>query len=172
MKNALELAKPEQDVQAVEHWKKEIDTYEELHELCRSVDVDNDGYISVEEFQDQIQNGRLGAHLSMLGLDVSDAAFFFNLVMSCITDEVTAGVRIADFVEGCMRMRGHATGIELQSLHRQTRLVFKGLLEFQQETRNRFRHLRQVIESLDRDDECFDQSDAAELESDMGKLVL
>merc|ERR1712217_973877 len=150
--NAMELAKPEQDIQAVEHWKKEIEAYEELCVLCKSIDADGSGYISVEEFQNQIRNGKLGAHLSMLGLDISDAAYFFDLVMSCVGDDGSEEVRIPDFVEGCMRMRGRATGIELQSLHQQTHLLFKSLLEFQQETANRFRQLRSVIQCLDTDE--------------------
>merc|ERR1712113_267862 len=78
------------------------------------------GFVSRDVFAEGIAKGRLRAYLSVLGLDIKDAEMFFGmLAIAGGRDEVS----IEAFVEGCMRMKGLATSLDLQTLTYRTQLI-------------------------------------------------
>lgn len=163
---AMELAKPDRDTLAVLQRKKEIEAYEELRSFCRLMDEDGTGTISVADFEKHLKSGRLGARLSILGLNVPDAAYFFDLLLHSANSEAQE-VSCTDFVEGCMRMRGMATGIDLQSVDRTTRLVSKSVRTLQKDMSEKFDHLAQAIHTV-----LCDTSDLPAEDTAGGKPVL
>jgi len=79
---AMDVAKPDKDTIAMEQRRKELDAYEELCALGRELEQDRSGYISVSRFESELRSGRLGARLALLGLNIADAEYFFDLLVS------------------------------------------------------------------------------------------
>merc|ERR1719401_1216082 len=70
---------------------------------------------------------RFRSLIAVLGLDIRDAhAFFGMLLESSDTNEV----EINAFIEGCLRMKGTATGIDLHTMIKELRMVKKQQEEF------------------------------------------
>eukprot|EP00418_Pyrodinium_bahamense_P017772 CAMPEP_0179106120 /NCGR_PEP_ID=MMETSP0796-20121207/49319_1 /TAXON_ID=73915 /ORGANISM="Pyrodinium bahamense, Strain pbaha01" /LENGTH=722 /DNA_ID=CAMNT_0020804127 /DNA_START=40 /DNA_END=2208 /DNA_ORIENTATION=- len=113
VENALKLAKPDRETMALEHRKKEMSEAQELRDLCNSMDIDNSGTIDPEEFCANFRSGKLRAHLQVLGLHIKDAEMFFEILLG---DNSAREVSIDEFVAGCMRLRGTATGLDLESV--------------------------------------------------------
>jgi len=131
--NAMELARPDADTLAYEHRKKEFEAYEELQQLSESVTDQESGLISPERFAYELKFGRLGARLAVLGIAVSDADNFLELLSFTMESAQGCGIRPADFVEGCMRLRGQATGINIQGIQQETRKIGKYLQQLRAE---------------------------------------
>lgn len=122
VENAMKLAQPDRDAIALEHRKEQITTAEELRQVFEGFGGRKPGVLTKQEFTEQMRRGKLIAHLSTLGLDVRDATLFFG-VLAASSD--TQEVDINAFVDGCMRLRGSATSIDMQGLVFQTRLIHK-----------------------------------------------
>merc|ERR1719323_2198684 len=95
---------------------------EQLKVLVREMDEDRSGSISKEEFRKYMEDTRFRSCLSTLGLDVRDAHSFFEMLMEQSGNQE---VGIDSFVEGAMRMRGSATGIDQHTLIMDMRLLRK-----------------------------------------------
>jgi len=141
---AIELAKPDRATLAVEHRRKEIEAYEELRTLCDSLDPGDTGRISLDDFADRLRSGPLGARLGILGLNVADTEHFFDLLLFA-THAESRDIDKGIFVEGCMRLRGQATGADLQWVVKQTEVIRKMLLSIQEETDKRFSTLSDCL---------------------------
>merc|ERR1712050_575589 len=92
--------------------------------LCRDMDVDKSGTISKKEFAERIKSGRFCHYLSLLGVTVKDAELFFMMLSRT---DFAESVEIDEFVDGCMRLRGAATNLDLQTVTMRTRLIHKKL---------------------------------------------
>jgi len=145
--NAMELARPDADTLAFEHRKKEFEAYEELQELCEHI-TDETGVISIEDFATELKFGRLGARLAVLGINVSDAEAFLDLIMFTMGTKPAVGIRPSDFVEGCMRLRGQATGINIQGIQQETRRILKSLHQLRSEQAAKGTQVAQTLKQL------------------------
>ncbi|CAE7656567.1 Scn8a, partial [Symbiodinium microadriaticum] len=79
--------------------------YKTFHEL----DTNGNGAVSWTEFQLALQDERMHAFLSTLELDMSDAKKIFHILAS----EQTNAIEESDFLLGCLRMRGGASGVDM-----------------------------------------------------------
>merc|ERR1711879_1141399 len=68
---------------------------------------------------------RFRSYLAVLGLDVRDAHAFFELLIADRNE-----VEIDAFIEGCMRMRGQATGIDQHTMICEVRALSKMQKEY------------------------------------------
>lgn len=75
---AMQLAKPDADTLANDQRKRELEAYEELHAVCRSLGSCDSGCITVQQLERHLGEGLLGARLAILGLHVTDAQRFFD----------------------------------------------------------------------------------------------
>merc|ERR1712151_249507 len=85
------------------------------------------GIIDAENFAEHINHGRLKAYLSVLGLDIKDAEIFFGMLQSASSN---GEVEVDSFVDGCMRLKGWATSIDMQSLVFETKVIHKTQRQF------------------------------------------
>merc|ERR1712190_418929 len=89
------------------------DDAEKLRVICAEMDDDNDRRICWDEFSRQIRTGKLRAYLSTLGLNIKDAESFFKILMTMGDGD---SVNIEAFIQGCLRMQGQATSLDIQTL--------------------------------------------------------
>merc|ERR1719401_1816297 len=83
--NAMKLCKLD-DLEALMESKKKINKdWEELLCIMNVIDTDCNGSLSVEEFLSAMDNERVVHALRCLGVDIKDAALFFQ-TMSHVTD--------------------------------------------------------------------------------------
>lgn len=129
VENAMKLAQPDPYTQALNDRKRDLQEAEELKEVCASsLDKNKSGKVSPEDFEKEIHHGRLRAHLRVLGLDIKEPRKFYSILRSASGSD---HVDIDSFVAGCMKLKGFATAIDLQSLMCETREVGKAQKEFQ-----------------------------------------
>jgi len=127
VQRAMKLAQPDRETMAIQIRNEEMAAFEEMRRIMHEADVNVNGTISAKEFCEQVQYGKLGAQLAVVGLDVKDAHNFFNLILAMGTMEPghqnysrnikgDPEVPIDSFVEQCMRMRGTASSIDLHKM--------------------------------------------------------
>jgi hypothetical protein len=124
VENAMKLAQPDPYTAALEHRKQERQEADQLRSVCKHLDKSGNGHVSFEEFEEAIHRGKLRAHLRVLGLDIKDSRKFFELIKCASGNEVVAigksEVDMESFVMGCMKLKGTATSLDLQSLLAET----------------------------------------------------
>mmetsp|Transcript_68477 Transcript_68477/g.155144 ORF Transcript_68477/g.155144 Transcript_68477/m.155144 type:complete len:691 (-) Transcript_68477:135-2207(-) len=128
VENAMKLAQPDREAQALQQRKKDMAEADDLRKLCMEIDSDGSGGISLDEFCEAYdQNTKLRDHFQVLGLDISDAQMFFEILCAIHNED---HVDIDSFVACCMRLRGFATSIELQNLQLQSMAIYRNQKKF------------------------------------------
>jgi hypothetical protein len=129
VEHAIEIAKPDRDDIVLHKRQARMLEAAELTSLFAEADKDGTGKISTEEFAEQMEDpvSPLRVYFEADGIDVSDAALFFDLLQSCVEPNGTtcAEVDIKAFVLGLMKIRGGATSLDMQALVWQTQLIFR-----------------------------------------------
>lgn len=118
----MKLAQPDREAKATAEQVRVKSEAAELKTLVHSMDKDKSGTISVEEFKMHMADAQVLSYFSALGLDVRDAQLFFEMLRDFSDSKEIA---IDAFVEGCMRMKGQATGIDQQTVIMELRRVRK-----------------------------------------------
>merc|ERR1712039_856601 len=77
--------------------------------MFRAIDADGSGDISMEEFRAHIKDDKVQALLAMLELEPEDAWALFRLLDRDDSDHIDE----AEFIQGCLAMRGSARSIDL-----------------------------------------------------------
>lgn len=113
VENALKLAEPHYYDKANDHSRMVNEQAMALRDILTHFDVDLDGKISRREFAGMIKDTRVQKYMRYLGIEVPDVESFFNMVGG--VDE-SGQVKIDNFVESCMRLRGEAKSIQLNQL--------------------------------------------------------
>merc|ERR1712125_121703 len=116
----MKLAQPDHDALALQERKQQLKEKNELLRVCKEMDINQDGYLDKNEFARYLKHGKLGAYLSVLGLDIREAEVFLKVLTKAAAD---APIHIEDFVEGCLRMKGTATSLDMQALIFETKLI-------------------------------------------------
>lgn len=96
--------------------------------LYKVFDSDGSGGISLQEFQMHLKRKEVQAFMALLELDVSDAYTLFTLLDA----DGTGNVDPEEFVDGCLRLKGHARSIDLAILHSDVRSISQKLGYFVQ----------------------------------------
>jgi len=75
-------------------------------------DVDKSGTLSWEEFEAHLRNNKVKAYFQALELDVSQAHILFQL----LDTDNSNSVGLDEFLDGCLRLKGQARGIDMNLL--------------------------------------------------------
>lgn len=102
-------------------WRlRKMGDIKELKALCHSIDSDGDGKISWDELQSHFKSDQVIAYLDSMDLRIHDAELFFTVLQQiCGNDDIDIDM----FVEGCMKMKGPASGIDQHALAFQLKLL-------------------------------------------------
>jgi hypothetical protein len=138
VENAMKLAQPDRDAMALQVRKNEVHERKELLQLVKDLDINQDGVLDKEEFSKHLQHGKLKAYLAVLGLDIAEAETFLKVLTEAAQD---APVGIEDFVDGCLRMKGSASSLDMQTLLFETKIVRRRLDAMSGDCQQQFRLL-------------------------------
>jgi len=124
IESAMVHAQPSRDEKSIDECKKALETSRELRQMCANMDTNNSGTIGFGEFNQFIADPRHRAKMELLGVNVHDAQVFFRL-MSHLSDD--GDINITDFVNGCCKLRGFATRVDLQTLSFELRKIYRSV---------------------------------------------
>lgn len=105
------------------------------------MDKDGSGDITLGELEGDIQNARVQAYFSHLNLDIDNAWQIFEF----LDEDAIGTVSIEEFVFGCLRLRGYATTIDVQSLQLNISKQTKKMVEFMDFSEGAFQQLNEDI---------------------------
>jgi hypothetical protein len=87
-----------------------------MHKLFLEADDSGTGFVTREQFIDVVEDARVKAWLSAMGIEVSDAGIVFEMV-----DEGDHRISVHQFVDGLTRLKGAARTIDLVQVLRLVR---------------------------------------------------
>ncbi|CAJ1341974.1 unnamed protein product [Effrenium voratum] len=94
-----------------------------LGELFGAIDIDDNGFITREEFHKCLTQEKFMAFFRAIKLDYRDAQLLFDLLDAEKTGKVTED----EFVEGCAGLHGEATALETKVLHQEVQVMKRQL---------------------------------------------
>jgi len=99
-----------------------------MKRVFQAIDCDGNGHINLDEFYVGVQAEDVQALMNAIQIDVKDAERFFKLVLAATdSDEVD----IDTFVLACMKIKGSASSLDLQSLMFETGVIHKKLVDLE-----------------------------------------
>merc|ERR1712113_811155 len=86
--------------------------------------MNRNGLITYEELKANLRKATVRGHFAVLGLDIKDAELFFKMLAHSHGKD---HVEVKDFVAGCMRCKGTATSLDLQTVAYSMRQLHKSI---------------------------------------------
>mmetsp|Transcript_88259 Transcript_88259/g.254688 ORF Transcript_88259/g.254688 Transcript_88259/m.254688 type:complete len:598 (+) Transcript_88259:74-1867(+) len=118
---AIESAQRDQDIVTAARLADKERYTQQLMDLFGEIDTDCSGTITILELKRHMNSEKVKAYFAALELDATDAWAFFKL----IDHDRGNTIDLKEFVEGCMRIRGYAKGIDLHLLSNDQRRFHK-----------------------------------------------
>ncbi|CAK8997959.1 unnamed protein product [Durusdinium trenchii] len=148
VEKALKLAQPDLDGIVLEQVGQEKAMFNHLISFFAGTASDDEnadvGEISAKAFRDKVDDPKFRCYLSAHGIDIKNVKTFFSMLHQQCGEE---GVDIRRLAHACVRMKGVATSIDLQSLSFETRLMHRKELQMM---RRMGEQLRRTTEALER----------------------
>lgn len=138
------LAKPDPHIQAMQENIERRRHAAQISRVFHRMDTDGSGFISKDELQKALASDHIKALFLVLGLDLYDTEEFIDMLQR---QQGSSDIEIEAFVEGCMRMKGTASGVAQQVHLMETRTIQ------QQQAENNYTIKHQLFELLQRLDE-------------------
>merc|ERR1712137_583320 len=123
---AMSVAQKDRDNVIIEELDSKTACREGVQQVLSEIDTDHSGYIYWNEFQSTISNQDVEAFLNLLDLDAREVQTLFEMLTSGSDGTTPTAVRIQDFLEGCTKIVGTATSVDLYVL---SYITNKGMLE-------------------------------------------
>jgi len=123
--NALKNAKPHTDELILERHKEDFESVRTLQTIFRSLDADNSNTLTLGELKRSFCDLRIINFFEMAGLDIKDVEMFFN-VLSQVSE--SHEVDMDAFVDGCLKMKGYATNMDVFLLLFQSKMAAEKLM--------------------------------------------
>merc|ERR1712032_1162774 len=90
------------------------------HNLFVTLDVDDSGFISRTEIEDYLDTVPVQEFFRLIDVDVSEAQCLFDILDYSGDGEIN----LEEFLNGCLRLQGHARALDLMLMTRDARLAF------------------------------------------------
>jgi len=109
---AMQRSQKDREFMIQEEMAQKNEFMQVMQEVFDELDSNQSGALSLEEFERHINDEKIIAYMSQLGLDVSQIRTLFKLLDADRTGEVD----LEEFVSGCLRLRGGAKNLDLAIL--------------------------------------------------------
>lgn len=123
VEDAKGIANIDKDLVIQQHMDERKAQAETLKTLFGNADTDDSGTLTREELESQLSSDEAAASLSFLDLDVREARAFYDL----LDLDGDACVRSEDFVDGLMRLKGPASGVDLAMMMSENKRLYQRL---------------------------------------------
>jgi len=117
---------------------------EKIKQLFKGMDGNDDGCITLTEFEAHLEDEQVIAYFESLELATTDAWTLFKL----LDQDKTNGIDIEEFVMGCIRVKGNARGIDMAKLIQENQWMSKRITTFMSETDFHFKSMWAVLNHL------------------------
>lgn len=141
---AVEVAHKDRDLRSQSEAARQKTSLRQLQQLFAEIDKNDTGCIRLVEFEESLLREDVRAMLSNLDLDVSDAAMFFKL----LDVEGTQRLDIEEFVMGCMRIKGMAKVVDVETLMYENRRFHKRFMRRQHHVAERMETLEREVSTI------------------------
>jgi len=122
VEKAMKLAQPGIEELLFEKRKAEVESAEELQKLFQSVDQNQSGAVSWQEFEKCMSDDAVASYFAVNGLNINDAYIFFRMLASTVG---STEIDLNTFVRGCLKMKGVAMNIDLLQLSYEVKVISK-----------------------------------------------
>jgi hypothetical protein len=126
LEKTMIYARPDSDRLMLQQNQQDIRDAKDLMALVLELDDEHTGQISFAEFKRFMDNERFRLYFEVRGIDIADAQMFFDLLVAGQTasglediqqSKLTEGtVDFGTFVDGCFRLKGTASAMDLRCL--------------------------------------------------------
>lgn len=140
LKRTLQVASQDEELMVSEKLKERESYLRKLRIFFEEADASGDGAISLDEFEKILANPKVRPWFQLLELEFHEADHLFKLL-----DDGDGLITIDDFIEGLLRLKGHAWSIDVVSLQREVGKVNTQLSDLQDDFYSKFgsaRHSR------------------------------
>lgn len=113
LKDTFQNAYEDADMMINEQLKKKTAYLEKLAQAFEAMDESGDGHITLDEFENMLENPSVKAYLGVLDLEVNESRTLFHLL-----DDGDGEITYAEFLSGVCRLKGQAKAVDLIVLQR------------------------------------------------------
>ena len=145
VEKALKLAQPDVDMLILEQQLQDFEDCKMLSKLFRNMgpkDAEGSGRIGMEEFSRLVETYEFRSYLQTKGIDIKNAETFFKMLVE-LQGEHTLDA--ATFANACVRMKGAATSIDLQTVMFTTHLMNKEQRKFFHSLQGRLSNIESIL---------------------------
>eukprot|EP00931_Biecheleriopsis_adriatica_P071169 TRINITY_DN45023_c0_g1_i1.p1 TRINITY_DN45023_c0_g1~~TRINITY_DN45023_c0_g1_i1.p1 ORF type:complete len:210 (-),score=38.72 TRINITY_DN45023_c0_g1_i1:36-626(-) len=107
--SAIEASQQDPDLQAYQVKQSTLRLKQRATELFQKIDEDDSGIITVDEFDEALQNPEMLAYFEAIGMGVGEAWEVFKL----LDEDESNSVTIKEFVEGCLKLKGGSSNVDI-----------------------------------------------------------
>ncbi|CAE7478612.1 Scn10a [Symbiodinium necroappetens] len=145
VEKALKLAQPDVDMLILEQQLQDFEDCKMLSKLFQNMgpkDDDGSGRIGIKEFGRLVETYEFRSYLQTKGIDIKNAETFFKMLVELQGENtLDAGT----FANACVRMKGAATSIDLQTVMFTTHLMNKEQRKFFQSLHGRLSTIESIL---------------------------
>lgn len=146
VEKAVVASAPDRDDLVLQQRRKARQDSAEFRHMCAVLDEGNTGTITWEDFEKQMRNEVMVSYMASVGLEVREVELFFHIVAGA----TSGAVSIDRFVEGCMQMKGSATGIDMQRQLFEMHLLHEDVKHFEHQTTKMIKACMKRLDDLSR----------------------
>eukprot|EP00415_Alexandrium_ostenfeldii_P000595 UN0595 len=133
---AMESAEQDQDLVVESQLAMKHRYIEQLKSIFRDLDADRSGVITLQEFEERMEDEAFVAYFSSLDLTTDQAWSLFKLLD---VNEMSM-IDVDEFVSGCLKLRGAARSIDMHMLLYQNRWTMQKVAKIMAAIEDRCRH--------------------------------
>jgi len=145
LETGLAAAHQDQDTCIQEQMVSEESAVGEMLRIFKKCDTNNTGELTLEQFLEHLSKPEIVAHLASLGIEVGEAQGLFHLL-----DTDSSGTcSMEEFVYGCMRNKGNAKALDVQTLLHENKKMCAKMKECMADIRTDLQRLENVEGGLE-----------------------
>merc|ERR1740129_1686541 len=135
--SAINSARCDQEEVIQEQLHNEKSSIATLRRIFEEADADASGYITKGEFDTHMKAAQTKAQFASLNINVAEARRFFRL----LDTDNSESICINEFIHGCMRMKGNASGIDVATLLYENKRMVRIITSYAKETQGNFERI-------------------------------